>query len=524
MATSTLQAFETTYTRKQVAFSLGSIFLAYLVYSYYVQTPGIAAPRIAADLDGMALYAWGVSIPGLGLAFGTILFGKLSDIYGRRSMLLLALGILVGGAVACALSPTFIFLIIARTALSIGQGAVAPIVFSVVGDIYPPAERGKWIGLLNIPTGVFALTGPPLGGFLVDTLSWRHIFWWGIPLLAITIIATAGMPALIQSVTKKIDFSGIATVAVASTTLILGLSFAGTTYPWGSVEVIGLLAVSALFWILFLKAESKAEEPILDLKVLRNRIFLTASGAGFLSFFAITAMMVYYPLMLQGMQGVSATNSGYIVMPLGLLMSFFGVPVGFLISRTKRYKWMYLVSYALLTATMSGMVFYDSSTPLIWGILAAIIGGIGFGSIPTINTLVIQCAIPKRLLGVAMGALFFSISMGVAIAPAILGSAMNIQYNNTLKATLPAGLDQSSDEATMTSLGNPRVLLSDSAMASLKERLAPIGLLDETVQSIRSSMDAGLKAVFLIGALAMLAALLLILTIPEIPIDRVADE
>ncbi|NLT66692.1 MAG: MFS transporter, partial [Acidobacteria bacterium] len=345
-----------------------------------------------------------------------------------------------------------------------------------------------------------------------------------IPLLAITIIATAGMPALIQSVTKKIDFSGIATVAVASTTLILGLSFAGTTYPWGSVEVIGLLSVSALFWILFLKAESKAEEPILDLKVLRNRIFLTASGAGFLSFFAITAMMVYYPLMLQGMQGVSATNSGYIVMPLGLLMSFFGVPVGFLISRTKRYKWMYLVSYALLAATMSGMVFYDSSTPLIWGILAAIIGGIGFGSIPTINTLVIQCAIPKRLLGVAMGALFFSISMGVAIAPAILGSAMNIQYNKTLKATLPAGLDQSSDEATMTSLGNPRVLLSDSAMASLKERLAPIGLLDETVQSIRSSMDAGLKAVFLIGALAMLAALLLILTIPEIPIDRVADE
>jgi MFS family permease len=524
-----MDATNSTHSKKQIAFALWSIFLAYLVYSYYVQTPGIAAPRIAADLDGMWIYAWGISIPGLGLAFGTILFGKLSDIFGRQRIMLISLGIFIAGAIASALSPTYIVLIIARTIMAIGQGAISPLVFSVIGDIYPPSERGKWIGLLNIPTGIFALSGSILGGLLVDTLGWRCIFWFGIPLLLLCFFITLGMPALIQKTTRKIDTPGIVTVAIASSTLILGFSLAGTMYPWGSFKVIGLLIISVIFWALFLKVESVAEEPIVDLKVLRNRVFMTVSTASFLSFFGLMAMAVYFPLLLQGIQGMSALESGWMVTPLNVLMAFVGVPIGFLLSHTKRYKWIFISGYTLLTITMIGMIFYDASTPIKWGIVATLIGGLGCGSIPTVNTLVIQCAIPKRFLGVAMGAFFFSISMGVAIAPAILGSAMSIQYNKSLKTTLPATLIQTADEKTMNTLGNPRVLLSEEGMVSLKEALVKSGdeglaLLQQTIQGIRTSMEAGFKVVFIIAAITMLLGLLLIMTIPEISLDSVAEE
>ncbi len=514
------------YTKKQVFLALASIFLAQLVFSYYVQTPGSAAPRMAADLDGMALYSWSVSIPGLGLAFGTLLVGKLSDIFGRRLMMQLCLVIFAVGAVLSALSPTYVFLIAARTILCLGQGGLAPLVYSVVGDMFSPAERGRWVGLLNIPTGVFAVFGPALGGWLVDSMSWRYIFWWGVPLLLLSISITLGMPSLVQGAARKIDVQGSTTVAIASSTLIFGLSFAGTTYPWGSAPVISLLLVSLVFWILFLRAETKAEEPILDPSVLRNRPFITASGAGFLSFFGMVGVTLYYPLLLQGIQGISATRSGLILTPFGVFMAFIGVPVGFLLARTGRFKWLYIVGYGLFTIDMICMIFYTSETPLVWGLILTTVGGIGLGAIPTINTLVIQRAVPQKLMGVAMGALFFSISMGVAIAPAVLGSAMNMQYNKALKASLPAELTRVADQATMVNLGNPRVLLSEPAMNSLRNMLNSRGengqaLLKETVEAIRDSMEAGLRAVFIIGTLTMLASFVLISTIPAISMHDV---
>ncbi len=139
--TGSQQADEPTYTKKQMFVALSSVFLVYLVYSYYIQAPGTAAPKMAAELDGMPLYSWAVSIPGLGLAFGTLLVGKLSDIFGRRLMMLGSLGIFLIGAVLSALSPTYVFLIAARTILCLGQGALAPLVFSVVGDMFAPADR-----------------------------------------------------------------------------------------------------------------------------------------------------------------------------------------------------------------------------------------------------------------------------------------------------------------------------------------------------------------------------------------------
>jgi predicted MFS family arabinose efflux permease len=310
-------------------------------------------------------------------------------------------------------------------------------------------------------------------------------------------------------------------VAIASSATIIGLSFAGDKYPWGSVQVIGLLGVALLFWILFFIAEGRAEEAILDPVVLRNRSFFTIALAGFFSFFGQMAMMMYFPMFLQGVQGISTMRSGQIVTPSSVLMSFIGVPVGFLLARSKHYKWMYVLGFAILTFTMVGVSLFTPDTSVVFSVMAATLAGLGLGAMPTMNTLVIQSAIPKRLMGVAMGASFFNMMMAVAISPAILGAAMNATYAKTLAVSLPVELRQVADETTMESLGNSRVLLSESALGDLEKSFKKMGsqgemLFPKTVQAIRTSMHAGLQSVFWIGALTMLMSFLIILTLPEI--------
>ena len=510
---------------------LATVFLTYFVFSYFFQILLSAFPRIAADLDGMPLYSWGVSLPNLGLAFSMLITGKLSDMYGRRALLLASLAITLLGAVWCALSSTFMMLIVARTFLSIGQGGLAPLCFSTLGDMFEAAERSRWVGLLNIPAGIFAFIGPTLGGWFVDDLSWRYIFWCGTPLL----IAAFLMVLFCLSGRKPqegaiIDGRGSLLAAAASSAMILGFSLAGTVYPWASIPVMGLLAASVVFWVIFVKAEAGAAEPILDLQVLKNRTFVTIASACLLSAFGMVGMMIYYPLLIQGVQGISATVTGQMMTPGNVLMNFFGVPAGFLLARTKRYKWMFLSGYGLTVAIMLVLIFFDAATPGILSVAAFTLAGMGMGTIPTLNTLVAQYAVPRRLLGVATGALYFIVMLGQAIAPAIMGSAMNMKYNNTLGATLPAEVTRLTDQATIASLGDSSVLLSEPAMKSLEAtiyRTIPNGkaVLDQTIGAIRLSMEAGLRVVFIIGAVMMLLTFLIICTIPQISIDaKVEDE
>lgn len=514
----------------QATLGLVAIFITYFSSAYFFRGSGITLPKISADLNGMHLYSWAISLPALASAFVTLTFGKLSDMYGRRIMLITALGLYIAGAVLAAVSWDFIFFIIARIIISLGQGALAPLCFSVIGDLYPPAERSKWSGMLQIPAGIAATLVPTTVGMLTDELSWRYFLWIAV-LLALTsgVLILIGLPTLSKRTEHKIDFAGSCFLAIASSTMILAFSWAGSDYAWTSITILSLLAISALSWTIFLWIESKAAEPMLDLQVLKNRTFLTAAVAALISYFACLAMIMYFPLFLQGVQGTSATLSGYRVTPFSAFMSFIGVPVGILLSRTKRYKPMYIIGYGILTVAMFASITFDVETPAWLEYLVVSTAGIGLGAIPTMNTLVAQFALPKRLLGVAVGAMFFFVFMGNAVAPAILGSAMNLEYSKAFQKSRPAELEQFANKQTLASLSNPRILLSDTAMAELKAAFYKSGdrgsaLFDKTILAIRSSLEAGLRYIFIIGAITSLISLLLIITIPEVSIEAEVKE
>lgn len=452
--------------KKAVAIGLWAVFITYFAANFFMNALNIARPRMAADLNGMALFSWSMSLPGLASAVATLVFGKLSDMYGRRPVLLISLILFAVGAVITAVSPTFVIAIVGLTIIAFGQGALMPLCFSVLGDLFEPAARARWSGLLAIPAGIAALLAPTLGGIITDTMNWSGLFWITVPLLFIAgLLVAMGVPALKGGSAHKIDFLGTAVLVIAAATMILAFSWGGATYPWASPQIIGLLAFSIVAWVYFLRIESKAAEPMLDPQVLGNRTFLTAALAGFMSFFGLLGIMAYYPLFMQNVQGVNATVSGQALTPFSVLMAFMGVPAGLLLAKTKKYKWMFIAGYALLTAMMFVMWTFSKNTPLWMSIAVTALAGLGLGTIPTLNTLVAQFAVPRRLLGVAIGAIFFFVMMGMAIAPAILGGVMN------------------------------------------------------GVQASTGSLETALKTVFLIGAVTMAISFLMIITIPEIDMD-----
>ncbi len=521
---------DTSVKKRHAVLGLVTIFCTYFASIYFFRGASVTGPKIAADLDGMALFSWAISLPSLAAAIATLVFGKLSDMYGRRRLLLTAIVLYLAGAVMAGFSRDYIFFIVASVILSSGQAALTPLCFSVIGDLYAPAERSRWSGLLQIPAGIAALTIPALVGMITDSLSWRYFYGISVILALISgFLMLWGIPSGFKRSDHKFDLPGSLLLAVAAGTMIIGFSWAGSEYSWNSVRIVGLFVASLGFWAIFLWLENRRENPMLDPQVFRNRRFLTAAVAGFISYFGLLGVLRYYPLFLQGVQGTSATLSGLIITPFGILMAFIGVPTGYLLAKTKRYKWMYIMGYGILTVTMFVMVSFDVGTPIWLGVLVTAFAGFGLGSIPTINTLIAQFAVPKRLLGVAVGAMFFFVFMGGAIGPAILGSAMNASYERTLQSSLPAELQGVTDEATLASLADSRVLLSPEAMAALERALEPAGeqarsLFERTVEALRESLKISLRTVFLMNAICVLAAFLLILTIPEVPIDVEAPD
>jgi len=453
-------------TPSKAALGVGAVFITQFVSFLFINARNIAQPGMIAELDGMALFSWLVALPALAGAAGTLLSGKLSDVYGRRVVLLASIGIFLLGLGLSASATSMTWLVAATTFMSIGHWPIIPLCFSAIGDLFPPAERAKWTGLLNLPSGIAALIGPVLGGVVTESIfGWRGLYWGAIPLmLAAAGLLAAALPNPAPTSRPKMDIPGMVVMIFATTTLIFGVSWLGEEGKLGMGALLLVLSLAA--WGGFLQIEKRAESPILDPQILANRTFMTAAGAGLLSFFGTVSILAYSPIFVQEVMRVSPTGNGSMLTPYTVLAAFVGLPVGFRLSQTKKYKGMYILGYALGTLSLFMLWQLTAESPVWFYVLATSLAGLGLGALPMLNTLVAQFAVPKRLLGSAVGAVFFFQMIGIAVAPSLLG---------------------------------------------LLQRSAP-------------TLESGLKLVFLAGALALLAGLFIILTIPQISMEGEAAE
>ena len=353
---------------------------------------GVALPRIVGELGGTnELYTWVVTSYLLTATITGVFYGKLSDIYGRRLMLLFGVSVFLLGSFLCALSWSMESLIIFRGIQGVGAGAIFPVSLAIIGDLFTPRERGRYQGLFGAVFGVAAIIGPLLGGWLTDNLSWHWIFLVNLPIGAVTLyIIWRYLPSVHgEPATRNLDYLGGAVFAVGVVFLLLGLTNKQTA-EWTDVSVGGFLLVAALLTPVFLFIESRAAEPIVPLELFRNRNYSVTILATFLASIGFFGAVIFLPRWFQFVEGASPTESGLRILPLlaGVIIS--SILSGALVSRTGRFKWVVTGALAIMTVGILLFTGLGARTdlPVLWGWM--FVAGLGVGPTLSVFTIVIQ--------------------------------------------------------------------------------------------------------------------------------------
>src|SRR4029453_1295283 len=355
---------------------------------------------IVGELGGIEHLSWVVTAYLLASTVVGPLYGKFGDIYGRKIVLQIAIVIFLVGSALCGLAQNMGELIAFRALQGIGGGGLIVTTIAVIGDIIPPRERGRYQGFFGAVFGVSTVIGPLLGGFFVDHLTWRWIFYVNLPIggLALVVIGAVFHSRHAQ-VRHQIDYLGAALLASGLSAIVLFTSLGGTTWPWDSVQIVGRVVAGALLIVGFLLVERRASEPIVPLELFRNRIFVVTSAVGFIVGFALFGAVTYLPLYLQIVKGHSPSSSGLLLTPMmaGLLVTSVGS--GQLITRFGRYRPFPIAGTALMTLAMFLLSGIGVSMPVWLTALYMLVLGFGLGMTMQVLVLAAQNAVPYELLG-----------------------------------------------------------------------------------------------------------------------------
>jgi len=414
-----------------------------------------ALPTIVGELGGVEHLSWVVTSYLLASTVVGPLYGKLGDLYGRKIVLQSAIVIFLAGSALCGLSQNMFELIVFRAVQGLGGGGLMVVTIAAIGDVVPPRERGRYQGYFGAVFGVSTVVGPLVGGFFVDHLSWRWIFYVNLPigLVALVVIAYA-FHTRTERVRHAIDYAGAALLAGGLSAVVLYTSLGGTTYAWGSGPMLVLLALGAVMLVGFVFVESRAAEPILPLELFRNRVFSVTSAIGFIVGLALFGAITYLPLYLQNVKGHSATAAGLLITPMmaGVLITSIGS--GQLISRYGRYRVFPIVGTAIMTV---GLVLLSrlavDTTTFVAGLFMLVLG-LGLGLVMQVLVLAAQNAVDYEHLGVATSGSTLFRQVGGSIGVAAFGAIFANQFASNLAGQLPPGtqLPAAADPASIQQL------------------------------------------------------------------------
>lgn len=424
---------------------LGAVLLTLFLASLDQTVVGTALPRIVTDLNGASLYAWVVSAYLLSSTVTVPIYGKFSDVFGRKVMLIIGVCLFLAGSWLSGASQNMNELVAFRAIQGLGAGALFPIVLAIIGDLYSPRERGRFQGLFGAVFALSFLVGPFIGGWITDNISWHWVFYVNVPFgIASLVVLSIVLPSAgrRQASIRDLDYVGIVLFTAGVVPFMLGLTnkgnpnSSGQLPSWTDPNVGGLIAIGLVILAVFLFAETKAKEPIIPLDLFKDRDYAVSMAAVFAFGIAMFAAVIFMPRFYQTVRGISATASGYYIWPLLVGLMGGSIGTGLLISRLGRYKWLMtggavvmLVGGFLMTHLTAGVSDWE-----LWAWMLVL--GLGIGPAMAGFTVVVQNAVPVNRLGVATSTLTFLRQIGASVGLAAAGTIFSSSFASRLPSNL----------------------------------------------------------------------------------------
>ncbi len=485
---------------------------------------GTSMPRIIADLGGFGLFSW-VGTGFMLASTATVpIVGKLTDIYGRKPFYMGGIFLLIVGSALCGSSQNVEQLIAFRVVQGLGAGMIMGIAFAVLGDVFAPAERGRWAGMLSAVFASASVLGPLIGGTLTDHVHWRWVFYVNLPLgaIALTVIGL-GMPRIRPAQGSRLDCRGIVLLLATVVPMLLALSWAGSRYEWVSPQVIGLLSWAAAGLIVFAYAELRTEEPLFPISLFGNRVFAVSALVTLISGVAMMGSFFYLPLFVQGVIGASATNSGLVTMPMMIAMAISSAIAGQVMSRLGYYRVLGFTGLAIMTGGAIILSGLDVRSTRSDATVAMIVFGLGLGMSMPLYMLAVQNAVPYRVMGVATSSIQFLRSVGGTMGVAIMFSIIQGQYSSGLSAIVPPQVQAQPE--LRAALDDPQFLLNTQAFARERSAFEAFGaqgpaLFEQTVQAVRESLANAISEAFFVSIFVLAAAVVIAVFMKEIPLRK----
>lgn len=410
-------------SHKSVMIIFAGLLLAMFLSSLDQTIISTAMPTIAGDLGGADHISWIITAYALALSIGMPIYGKLGDQFGRKGLFIIAIAIFMAGSIVSGLATSMEFLIFGRFVQGLGGAGLMILSQAILADIMSPLERAKYSGIMGAVFGVSAIAGPLLGGFLTEHLSWHWAFWINIPLGLLSIfiaVKTLHLPKVEAS--HKVDYWGMATLTPAVISLILLTTWGGTQYEWASPVIIGLIAAFAIFTAVFILIEHRAAEPIIPLALFKSRTFTLAAVIGLTIGAGTFAALSYLPTYLQIVNGVSATTSGLLMLPMLGGMFTASVGSGYIISKTGKYKIFPVMGMALAAIGIYLFSTMNIDTPQIITAVYMVITGLGMGFCMQTLVLIVQDSVKAKDVGAATATNNFFREIGISLGVSIFGS------------------------------------------------------------------------------------------------------